>query len=348
MAITAQTAANWASLSLASSDAISAVDIVNQAGEILVNAHQWSWLAQRSARITPRANISVVGDDSVTSTAGISSDTAGKRISFEGTVGIEDYVFNVGDKLDLTAQSPVPGANQAVLGEYKIVAKVADDVVIIESSANVPGSGRFSYVSGKITTDSIALPVDFRDLIAIEGQQTNWRTLRPTTLANLLRMRSYNTTSSSQYWGALNYASHKRTEYGSGAGSGSTSLLVEPAQAPVPILEIWPDTAAEYLTYFYRAGWTPATSDDSYLLIPAWMEPCFLQLVQHVAHGHLERDERPMANRIMEWQMDPITVDAKRRDGQLQGNYGTMRGGAAQRQGYGHHPMDSDHFTVTF
>jgi len=337
MSITVAQAASWGGIALGADDAISAVDIANQAGSHLVNSHEWRWMQMRSARVTPRLSFTVdVGTDG----------TNGTYVTFNPGVGNPDpeYTWVVGDKL-LLNDGGSSGTVEPFLGEHKIVAKINSSSFVTETPLCdlTGGADRLSDGSATFTLDSMGLPADFRSLVSIAaGAGTN--RVKLVSIDRLNELRSDTTTSTSVFFVAVNYASHGKTKYKT-AGVPTSYIAAQP---PTPILEFWPTGGTDLLTIFYRAGWTRLTNDNDTILIPEWLEACYIQLFQHFAQGHLEKDEMPMAARVREWENDPITVKARLRDGTIQRHIGVLRNGAAERGGYGHHPMDRDSFSVTF
>lgn len=338
MSITVAQAASWGGVALGADDAISSVDIANQAGSHLVNSHEWRWMQMRSARVTPRASFSTtIGSDANTGTFLTFSTFPDPPPA---------YTWVVGDKIDITAEGTDAGdVIFPILGEHKIVAKLSASTIVTETPVIdiAAGSIRLSDAPVIVTLDSIGLPADFRSLVSIApSDQASY--VKLVSIDRLDELRTDNTSSSAVFYVAVNYASHKKTAYKPTA----LPIAYVAAQPPIPILEFWPTGGTAYLTIFYRSGWVRAVSDNDTILIPEWLEPCYIQLFQHFAQGHLEKDEMSMADRVGEWERDPITVKAKQRDGLIQRHIGMLRNGAAESVGYGHHPMDRDTFSVTF
>ena len=275
-------------------------DLVDQAGEYLVGMHPWHWLDDRATTLDLRGLISV----SAATTSGTTLTSTG---AFSG------YTFLSGDVIDLTAGTGV------TLGTYDIASKTDANTIELETA---PGDA--ADVGGRMENNSVALPLDFRSMKSISATDSLVNGLYLTTADELLRKRTnqIEVASSWNYYGTIVYA----------------------GAPPAPLLEIWPSSTVnetDAFTMFYKAGWLRGTSDDATIYVPDWIDSLMISIVRAFALGYEEGSEpdRPsMAQHLAEIAAGPLFMAAKRRDGNTQGFYGPLRGGAAQRQRHGYVP----------
>jgi len=346
MSLTVHRAADWAGVSLGSgSDTpMSMVDIANQAGEHLINSHPWRWCSVRRAELSIRGPVTIASGESRTNSSAANADIRGRDI--QGTLAeLTAYEFVPGDILDVTSgtiESSSPTIN-LLTGEFQIVAKDGSRTVILKDSVlpldsnGVLNEGKTADLAGTIAVNTIALPNDFRSTMPFYGTHASSDIeLYGIELIGIDQLQSLRDdrlnwagTGADHYYGAINYARAARQR-----NPNTSANELYTYTAPTPILEIYPDPASANKGAFklvYRAGWTRVDDDNDDIVIPGWLEACYLQLFSHFAKGWLEADEMPMAVRIAEWSLDPITQAAKQRDGQVQMGFRQIRGGAGQR-----------------
>jgi hypothetical protein len=164
----------------------------------------------------------------------------------------------------------------------------------------------------------ITLPTDLGDIIKI--QFTNGLTARffLTTLGTIADYRT----------SQMNFGIS--VTYGCMVYAPSTNPLGGP---PTPRLEIYPtpqSNLANALTLFYRSTWAPVTPDDSetFVNIPQYAEPAFLQALRQFARGYQDEEHATMGQRLADLMAGPVWGAAIEQDGLTQPEYGKMRGGA--------------------
>lgn len=267
--------------------------LVNQAGEHLVQMHQWRWLERPQTWLSVRGNVTFTG-----------ATVAGTTLTSTGTFA--DYDFLEGDWVDLTAGA---GVTQK---RYRITAATDDALTLATAPGNSTGD-----VGGEVEADAVALPSDFVEMFSYEADQGLTNDLQLTTIQHLQEMRrSEVQVTSRQYWGALTYA----TPYA--GGTPVPRLEIYPHST---------SNREDELVINYRGGWFTVDDDSDTLSIPTWCDTLFVQLLRTFAQGYEEYDEGSLAQRLTAMQMSPEFMLAKKRDGQLQPTYGYLRGGAAQQ-----------------
>ena len=102
--------------------------------------------------------------------------------------------------------------------------------------------------------------------------------------------------------------------------------------APEPRLELWPTPASDdatALTCYYVRGWWHLDEDEHEIPIPRWLEGVYLELVRAYARGYEREDVAPIGPRLAALEAGPVMMAAIRRDSTMQGAYGRLRNGAA-------------------
>lgn len=157
----------------------------------------------------------------------------------------------------------------------------------------------------------ITLPTDFGSIVTIEYTQgISARTVQSTF------------TVIDQYRSILNvapgYVMYLKVDWNPDADG-----------VPQPRLEVMPTpstTDATALTLRYRPRWVElAATDQTYVPIPDWMEPLFIQLVRATAEGYQKNNMDETVGRVMrghDW------AAAVRQDEIAQYVHGEMRGGS--------------------
>lgn len=280
--------------------------ITNEVGRMFVTMHPWKWLETAEANLNLRGSISITGG---------SWDLTGNaegELHFTKASAFDDYTFSDGDTLEVTA------GTGAVLGHYRVTKRVADgDAILLESDISAAGGDLGAVISATLHTDAIILPSDFRDLIAYSTTSGLLTGLTLTSYQDLIdRRQSTSTYSAGYYYGAI---AHPMT-VGKESSVGS----------PTPRLEIYPEPTTDQLgaiRIFYHANWPELTSDTDLLVIPEYTETLFLQLLRAFARGYEEEDQASLSVRLNEISIGPLFIMAVQRDGDVQPDYGPLRGG---------------------
>ena len=295
------------SLGGALSTQLDPIGIINEAGQYLVDMHDWIWLDRPPVSLDFRAEIDITGTVAWNdNTHHLTPAVAGKFTS---------YSWLDGDSIVITGGSGTP------YGRFPVIKRVSSNAIHIGWTYDAPTTPEnvTSFVA-KLKTDSIALPSDFGNIIDIQPTQglTNSFNLTDVGFINQLRTNEV-AVGNFRYWGAItrghNYDQGLETSVGQGAWR----------------LEIYPTpTATEYnaLTMYYRAGWRPVENDTDTINIPQYCESLMRMIVRAFARGYEEDDVASMHARLMEIQQSPMFMNARRRDGDMQPTLGQMSGGA--------------------
>ena len=273
---------------------IGGVKLVNMAGEVLVSGHPWKWLESVEHKADIRGKIAITGG-----TWDLTGNAEGE-LHLTKAAAFDNYAFVDGDTFEVT------GGTNAILGHYRVTKRAAGDALLLDSAT--------------LHTSALALPADFRDLIAVNTSSGFLKGLSLVTPGELLERRSSSfTTTTGYYFGAI---VHPQTT-GLGSSTG----------APTPRLEIWPtpganETAA--MTFFYRAGWTELTNDTDILRLPGYCELLYLEILRAMARGFEEEDQGSISERLVQVIGGPLIVIARERDSMVQPSYGALRNGAVQ------------------
>ena len=287
-----------------------AVALINQAGEFLTSLHPWKWQEATEAKLNLRAKISTT-----TGVFDLTGGTVEKMLTVNpDTNWLANYTFIDGDTFEVT------GGTNAQKGHYRVLGKHDEDKLQLDSdiSTNV---GDLTAVSGTLHTSAIALPSDFRELIAINTTSGLLRGVALTDHAELIQRRAASFVSEGFHYGAIVHAQASATNGG----------------APTPRLEIWPAPNANEtgsLTMMYRAGWKEVSSDNGVASIPTWVEPLYIQVLRAFARGYEEEDAAALDQRLTVLAGGVMFASAVDRDGMVQPHYGGLRGGGAMRQGF--------------
>ena len=291
------------------SPAIDGLGLINEAGEFLASAQPWKWLETAEAKLNLRAKISITGG-----TWDLAGSSRGDLLILKASA-FDNYTFSEGDTFEVT------GGTDAILGHYRVTKRPDGETILLESA--ITSSGEPSDIAGTLHTSAIALPSDFREIIAINTTSGLLKGVQLTSFEDLLSKRAANFTSAGFHYGAIIQPT-------------DTDLTAD--GAPVARLEIWPQPSANEtapLTILYRATWKRITQDTHRLRLPVYCESLYLQVLRAFARGYEEEDEISMSQRLMEVMTGPLFGAAVDRDASIQPDYGPLMYGAAERYHYG-------------
>lgn len=162
----------------------------------------------------------------------------------------------------------------------------------------------------------VALPSDFRDLIAVERQGGFTGSFDLVSHQELLDLVANSSDAATfRFWGAVTF-----TQSASGA-------------APVPRIDLFPTpdaSVSDGILIYYRSSWLRIETDTQLLNIPEWVEPLYKQVVRAVARGYVEEDVAPLDARLGVIRAGPVFADAVGRDVEIQPSYGQLKNGMAR------------------
>lgn len=280
---------------------VSGIEILNDAGEYYVSMHRWRHLERRQTRLA------MLGPDFLTNgnwVAATKTLTATAGTPFVDTVA--------GDIIEIT------GGIGVTAGKYQIVTVTSSTVVVLFAATLSAVNLANADIAGSILHMSVALPLDFGQIQAIDTSGSMVRGMYPTTKMRLLELRSHGIW---LYSWSFHYVLSWRAATGTSSGP------------PVPILEIYPAPQAddpEGFTLFYRAKWRRISTDTDFLDVPEYAEPLFKQIVRAFTRGYEEEDIATMNQRLAEIEQGPMYTNAMRADGHTMPDWGPIQSGAAE------------------
>lgn len=278
-------------------DVPDAMDIINQSGYWFVSCHPWKWLEGRSEQLALRGKITF-------------SDGAWDQTTktLTSTGAFANYEFLDGDEIDIISAA---GALD-VTGLPKITAKVDANSITLDRDLGVDDTA----VTVEISLNTVRLPADFREEIAISSTNSLINGLKLVGWEQLLSLRTsqIEVTTSWNFYGAV----------------------VNVGVPPVPAFEIWPtptdsDNADGTFTMFYRGGWARCTADEDIISVPEWLEMQYLEVLRAVTLGYEEADNASVGMRLEAVADSRFFKKAYMRDGSTQSTYGPLRGSAVIR-----------------
>ena len=291
------------------SPAIDGLGLINEVGEFLASAQAWKWRETAEAKLDLRAKISITGG-----TWDLAGSSRGDLLLLKASA-FDNYTFSEGDTFEVT------GGTDAILGHYRVTKRPDGETILLESA--ITSSGDQSDITGTLHTSAIALPSDFREIIAINTTSGLLKGVELTSFADLLSKRAASFTSAGFHYGAISQPT-------------DTDLTVD--GAPVARLEIWPQPSANEtaaITIMYRAGWKRITKDTHRLRLPVYCESLYIQFLRAFARGYEEEDEFTVSQRLTEIMSGPLFGAAVDRDASIQSDYGPSLHGATESNNYG-------------
>lgn len=287
---------------------LSFLDIANQAGHHLTSCHEWSWLVRRARALALRGQVTVA--------AGTWTEAT---LVLREVGAFADYTWVQGDMLQ-----EIGGTDTLAGTQIEVAAKIDDDQIQLRTSLSATGLDLAAGdITGTLDVTSIELPEDFAKLYSLVSRNSLSIAVQMTDLETFLYAKTNSFLTGSTFY----YATKVYATFPDDSGG-----------APKPILDIWPpladsiDRSAFFM--FYRAGWKDLDDSDDYVSIPNWMHLSFIQLVRLMLRGYLEEDEAGMAERLIEWENAPYTMQAMERDGAEQQHMGIVRGGIAEHEDF--------------
>lgn len=289
---------------------LTAISILNQAGQHLATMHEWLFYQR------PIVSLDIRGD--VVFTNGSSPNNS----SVLTVSGASSYVFLEGDQVQLTSGT-------GVTAQFCNIVSQAGTALTLDITIQSSG-GAVSNIAGTIITRACRLPSDFRKVLSIVPTEGLVSSFTFTNMASIAAMRANGiNVSGLVYWGAITYGRNRATTGGQ----------------PVPRLEIYPTTqtsVSNALKLNYVAGWQTLTSDSVVVEIPDFVDNLYIQLVRSFARAYAQEDTAQLDVRLSVIHKGPLYKAAIDRDGEVQGNMGQMLGGAAQDRGYAPRPYYID------
>ena len=321
---------------LASEDvpSIGAYRILNDAGQYMVNMHNWVWCegVQATLSLTADQDYVWLPEDfreliAVQPTNGLNAGfritTQERLLELRSLAVANSFEFN-----GAVVHAPRSEAATATVRPNNIVA--GDDLDI--SDAYNP-TVRFTCGTGQDTASvrffaegATAAATAVNLATAINNAPTLY--LRATVNGNLV------TLTHQRHGTRGNSLSFDGDPNGDNSGSWTTEVYATGIdQGPVRArLDLWPTPTQDELDrlmVYYRRGWQACESDNVLIPIPDWMETLYIPLVRAFARGYERESEAGLEPRIAQIKAGPVYAAAMLRDKEMVPQIGPMRGGAA-------------------
>jgi hypothetical protein len=294
-----------------------ALGIINEAGRHFANMHPWSFYEDGQAYLDRRAKVTLT--DGIWTDASLKFTSA--TVSTAGT-----YVFVTGDYVQVTSTGDT---STAVLGYYEIANQIAAGIGNYQMIDDTLATGDETVIAATIHTNTVALPSDFKHILALTTSDGLSDSIRETTVDHIIQARAHSFADTQDTLYALTYK-RDRTALTVGAAG-------DKGGAPVPVLDIWPtptsNETAAYLLY-YRRQWADVSGSSDFISIPDWMQPLYLQVLQAFALGIEEHDVAVVDRRLAEIEAGSTFKKAVHTDGLGQQVFGPLRHGALAKAGY--------------
>jgi len=317
--------------------------ILNDAGQHLVNMHNWQWCegAQSNLSLTANQDYVWLPDNfrELIAVQPVNGLNQGFRITTQDRL-LELRALAVTNSFEFNAA--IVHAPRAVAATGSILPNsiVSGDDLAISDAYNPTvtftfGSGQSTATQRYYTGGATAAEVAASLSEAINDAPSLY--LRATVSSNLVTVTHQRPGTRGN---GLTFDGDPN-----GDNSGTWTLGVQQVGVdggPVrPRLDLWPTPGQDELDrlmVYYRAGWGEIESDGQLIPIPDWIESLYLQIVRAFARGYERESEAAVDQRLMLIAQGSLVAAAKLRDKEMMPNIGPMRGGAAQttRRTYDH------------
>ena len=327
---------------------IGAFRILNDAGEYLVNMHNWRWLEGAQAKLDLEKDVDhvwlpenfreIIGYDATQGlTSGLSLTTHQYLVELRSNE-ISTSAFQYWAAVT-HAQRQVAASSQLICATNPS----NTHTITLNDNVNSVVTFTFSTTAGTVTetvtsrevvlgatsaltmvalTDAIntapALLFSAADNnITTPDSKVNLTYERPGTGGNLGAEASWFTDPDARFSASPNMAG--------GIGGGP----------PRPRLDIYPTPTADVLegfTLYFRRGWDELGLDGELVSIPSFVEALYLQVVRAFARGYERESEADVSQRLASVAGGPLFSGARMRDMESQPDLGPMMNGAAQME----------------
>lgn len=287
------------------------LQIVNEAGRLLYNAHPWKFRERAQGYINFAAPIDIA-DGTWTE----SSKTLTKTGAFA------NYTWAAGDVIEIT------DGTGATSGDYPIASKTSSDAIVLADSIGSGADGQ-ADIDGTLSFPYAALPSDFGQEINIraDGLTIDFEMVDFGTLAEM--RDSSIMPAGFHYYGAIEHPSQATQT----TAFGNPRLAIHPAPTAAVV---------KALTIWYRAKWRELTATNQYAAIPDAFETLLHLFIRAVSEGYQNAHGEEggfnvvvMDERIEEIMAKPIFKSCVREDGLRQSNYGVVGPGLIGSMGSG-------------
>lgn len=319
---------------LASEDvpSIGAYRILNDAGQYMVNMHNWSWCegAQQTLSLTKDQDYVWLPEDfreiiAVQPTNGLN---AGFRLTTQERL-LQLRSLAVANSFEFNGAVVHAPRGAAATATMEVGTLVNGTSVTINDAYNPGTTINFQTTVGATDVDD-----GFVRYMAIGSTAAASATTLATAINNAPNLYLRASVS-----GTTVTLTHQRE----GTRGNSLALIVPAAitkqqldtgvdAGPVRArLDLWPTPSqdeVDRLYIYYRRGWQACESDNALIPIPDWMETLYINLVRAFARGYERESEAGFDARVAAIKQGPVYAAAQLRDKEMVQHLGPMRGGA--------------------
>jgi hypothetical protein len=321
---------------LASEDvpSIGAYRILNDAGQYMVNMHNWRWCEGVQQTLSLTAN--------------------------------QDYVWLPEDFREIIAVQPTNGLNagfrlttQERLLQLRSLA-VSNSFEYHGSVVHAPRGAAAtatllvgSLVNGTSITMTDAYnpstTISFKTTVAatdVDSGFTRYMAIGATSAASAVTLAAAINDAPNLYLRASVSGSTITVTHQRDGTRGNSMTMTVPAAITMQLLDtgvdggpvrarldLWPTPSQDELDrvmVYYRRGWQSCDSDNALIPIPDWIESLYVALVRAYARGYERESEASLEQRIAEVKAGPQFAAAMLRDKEMVAHMGPLSGGAAQ------------------
>jgi len=319
---------------------VGAMRILNDAGQFLVNMHNWRWLESQQATLDLlqdtdyvwlpdnfRELVAVQTEDGIN--AGVQMTTQQQLLRLRSMSAANSYVYHAAVTHAMRQEqatgtltfdsSTQPTTNSIVTLDDKRNAAVQFKFV---ASAGTDTDVLRHVVKGTTTTATAQAFTDAVNATPTLYMRAADTATQVSTLTYTMRGSAGNSATQAQTTATVNITFSAGTLLGGRDGG-----------TPQPRLDIWPAPSADSLgglLVYYRGGWLPVTNDKQMLYLPEWMETLYLLAVRAFARGYEREGDGTVNMRLADIKQGPIFMAAQQRDKEMTPNLGPMSGGAVQ------------------
>ena len=308
--------------------------ILNDAGEFLVNMHNWRWLegTERSLDLSKdrsyvwlpedfRELIALQTTDGLN--AGIRMTTQRQLAQLRSMSAANSYVYHAAV---VHAQR-----QEFAVGTATVTGVPAEDSTVfindqknpvvtfkwMETPTTALDTDTLRHLDRDGTTDATAL------LLADSINSVPTLFVRATVSGSVVTVTSVavGTGGNSVAWGDSLVTNISAVNPSGGRDPGS----------PRPRLDIWPTPTSSSpagIRVYYRSGWTSVSDEAQMLYLPEWMETLYLFLVRAFARSYEREGDGSVSVRLQDLKAGPLFVSAQQRDKEMTYDIGPMMNGA--------------------
>lgn len=319
--------------------------ILNDAGEFLVNLHNWRWLegTERSLDLHSgksyvwlpsnfRELIAIQTTDGLN--AGIQMTTQRQLVELRSQAAANSYMYHAAVvHAQRQTFASVSGVFSAAAADgCKITMNDGENATCYFEYDPLPGvvditkTNREVLIGGSASDSAANLADAINDAPALYIQATSSganitvTSTLPGLRGNLSSVgKSVGT--SNLLWTAKDNDTEVATSFFGAYG---------PA-APRPRLDIWPTPTSDApagIRVYYRSGWMKVTDDNQMLYLPEWMETLYIFLVRAFARSYEREGDGSVSVRLNDIKMGPLFTQAQQRDKEMTPDIGPLTNGA--------------------